>query len=30
MDVPDMDASLKWANKLAAYGYVRVRELVQF
>jgi hypothetical protein len=30
MDLPDMDAALKWANKLPTYGDVEVRELLQF
>jgi hypothetical protein len=30
MDLPDMDAALEWANKLPTYGYVEVRELLQF
>jgi len=30
MDLPNMDAALKWANKLPTYGYVEVRELLQF
>jgi hypothetical protein len=30
MDLPDMDTALEWANKLPTYGYVEVRELLQF
>jgi hypothetical protein len=30
MDLPDMDAALHWANRLPTYGYVEVRELLQF
>ena len=30
MDLPNTDAALKWANKLPTYGYVEVRELLQF
>jgi hypothetical protein len=30
MELPDMDAALEWANKLPTYGYVEVRELLQF
>ena len=30
MDLPDMDAALEWVNKLPTYGYVEVRELLQF
>jgi hypothetical protein len=30
MDLPNMDAALEWANKLPTYGYVEVRELLQF
>lgn len=30
MDLLDMDAALEWANKLPTYGYVEVRELLQF
>ena len=30
MDLPSMDAALEWANRLPTYGYVEVRELVQF
>ena len=30
MDLPDMDAAVEWANKLPTYGYVEVRELLQF
>ena len=30
MDLPDMDAALKWANKLPTYGDVDHRELLQF
>ena len=30
MDLPSMDAAPEWANRLPAYGYVEVRELLQF
>jgi len=30
MDLPNTDAALEWANKLPTYGYVEVRELLQF
>jgi len=30
MDLPNMDAALGWANQLPTYGYVEVRELLQF
>ena len=30
MELPDMDAALEWANRLPTYGYVEVRELLQF
>jgi hypothetical protein len=30
MDLPDMDAAVEWANTLPTYGYVEVRELLQF
>jgi len=30
MDLPTMEAALKWANKLPTYGHVEVRELLQF
>ena len=30
MDLPGMDAALEWANRLPTYGYVEVRELLQF
>jgi hypothetical protein len=30
MELPNMDAALEWANKLPTYGYVEVRELLQF
>jgi hypothetical protein len=30
MDLPDMDAAVEWANRLPTYGYVEVRELLQF
>jgi hypothetical protein len=30
MELPDMNAALEWANKLPTYGYVEVRELLQF
>ena len=30
MDLPNLDTALKWANKLPTYGYVEVRELLQF
>jgi hypothetical protein len=30
MDLPNMDAALEWANRLPTYGYVEVRELLQF
>jgi hypothetical protein len=28
--LPSMDAALEWANRLPTYGYVEVRELLQF
>jgi hypothetical protein len=30
MDLPGMDAALEWANRLPTYGFVEVRELLQF
>jgi len=30
MDLPSMDAALRWANRLPTYGCVEVRELLQF
>jgi hypothetical protein len=30
MDLPDMDAAEEWANRLPTYGYVEVRELLQY
>ena len=30
MDLTDMDAAVEWANRLPTYGYVEVRELLQF
>lgn len=30
MELPDLDAALEWANKLPTYGYVEVRELLQY
>lgn len=30
MELPNMDAAVRWANKLPTYGYVEVRELLQF
>jgi hypothetical protein len=30
MDLPDLDAAVEWANKSPTYGYVEVRELLQF
>ena len=30
MDLPSMDAALEWANRLPTYGFVEVRELLQF
>lgn len=30
MDLPGMNAALEWANRLPTYGYVEVRELMQF
>jgi hypothetical protein len=30
MDLPGMDAALEWASRLPTYGYVEVRELLQF
>jgi hypothetical protein len=30
MDLPSMDAAPEWANRLPAYGYLEVRELLQF
>ena len=30
MDLPTMDAAVEWANRLPTYGYVEVRELLQF
>lgn len=30
MELPDIDAAVEWANKLPTYGYVEVRELLQY
>ena len=30
MECRDLDSALEWANKLPTYGYVEVRELIQF
>ena len=30
MELPDVSAAVAWANKLPTYGYVEVRELLQF
>jgi hypothetical protein len=30
MECPDLDAAVQWANRLPTYGYVEVRELLQF
>jgi hypothetical protein len=30
MECSDMDAALEWANRLPTYGYVEVRELIQY
>jgi len=30
MDLLDMNAAVEWANRLPTYGYVEVRELLQF
>jgi hypothetical protein len=30
MDLPNLSAALKWANRLPTYGYVEVRELLTF
>jgi hypothetical protein len=30
MQCRDLDAALEWANRLPTYGYVEVRELLQF
>jgi hypothetical protein len=30
MELPSMDAALEWAHRLPTYGYVEVRELLQF
>ncbi len=30
MDLPGLDAALEWANRLPTYGFVEVRELLQF
>ncbi len=30
MELPDMNAAVEWANKLPTYGYVEVRELLQY
>jgi hypothetical protein len=30
MELPDMNRALEWANKLPTYGYVEVRQLLQF
>ena len=30
MELPNTDAALEWAHRLPTYGYVEVRELLQF
>ena len=30
MELPDMDAAIEWANKLPTYGYVEVRQLLEY
>ena len=30
MDLPSLEAALEWANRLPTYGFVEVRELLQF
>ena len=30
MECADMDTALEWANRLPTYGYVEVRELIQY
>jgi hypothetical protein len=30
MELPDLAAALEWAHKLPTYGYLEVRELLQF
>jgi hypothetical protein len=30
VELPDIDAAVEWANKLPTYGYVEVRELLQY
>jgi hypothetical protein len=30
MELPNMDEALQWAHKLPTYGYVEVRELLEF
>lgn len=30
MELPDMDAAVAWANGLPTYGYVEVRELLEY
>ena len=30
MELPGMNAALEWAHRLPTYGYVEVRELLQF
>jgi len=30
MECESMDAAVEWANKLPTYGYVEVRELLQY
>jgi len=30
MECDDIDSATRWANKLPTYGYVEVRELLQY
>ena len=30
MELPNLDAALEWANRLPTYGYVEVRELLEY
>ncbi len=30
VELPDIDAAVEWANKLPTYGWVEVRELLQY
>jgi hypothetical protein len=30
MKLPNLDAALEWANRLPTYGYVEVRELLEY